>query len=68
MRQRGRFSAVANSANATRENRLPCRLDEVVGHMREKVTLPEPGELPLYDRLKPEYTEYQKLQEKFRGK
>lgn len=37
--------------------------------MREKVTLPEPGELPLYDRLKPEYTaEYQKLQEKFRGK
>ncbi len=28
-------------------------LDEVIGHMREMVTLPEPGEYPVFNRVKP---------------
>lgn len=28
-------------------------LDEVIGHMREMVTLPEPGEYPIFNRVKP---------------
>jgi len=28
--------------------------DEIVGHMREPITIPEPGEIPVVDRLKPE--------------
>ncbi|MCM2272981.1 MAG: 2-oxoacid:acceptor oxidoreductase subunit alpha [candidate division Zixibacteria bacterium] len=28
-------------------------LDEVIGHMREMVTLPEPGQYPILDRVKP---------------
>jgi 2-oxoglutarate ferredoxin oxidoreductase subunit alpha len=28
-------------------------LDEVIGHMREMVTLPEPGEYPVVDRVRP---------------
>jgi 2-oxoglutarate/2-oxoacid ferredoxin oxidoreductase subunit alpha len=28
-------------------------LDEVLGHMREMVDLPEPGEYPVFDRVKP---------------
>ncbi|MBI5345294.1 MAG: 2-oxoacid:acceptor oxidoreductase subunit alpha [Deltaproteobacteria bacterium] len=27
--------------------------DEIVGHMREPITIPEPGELPVIDRAKP---------------
>ena len=39
-------------------------LDEVIGHMREFVTLPEPGAIPLFDRVKPsvkpeEYVPYE---------
>ncbi|WP_026477909.1 2-oxoacid:acceptor oxidoreductase subunit alpha [Alkaliphilus transvaalensis] len=29
-------------------------LDEIVGHMREKIEIPHPEELEIYDRLKPE--------------
>lgn len=32
-------------------------LDEVVGHMREKLVVPEPGEIPLVQRLKTEVRE-----------
>lgn len=28
-------------------------LDEVIGHMREMVSLPEPGEFPVFNRVKP---------------
>lgn len=28
-------------------------LDEVIGHMREMVTLPEPGQYPIFNRVKP---------------
>ncbi|MCM2273051.1 MAG: 2-oxoacid:acceptor oxidoreductase subunit alpha [candidate division Zixibacteria bacterium] len=28
-------------------------LDEVIGHMREMVTLPEPGQIPIFNRVKP---------------
>ena len=41
--------------NLAEKYRTPVMLlyDEVVGHMREAVTIPEPGELPVINRIKP---------------
>lgn len=58
------FELTVRAFNLAEKYRTPVILltDEVVGHMREKIVLPEPGELEVYDRLKPEagekYTAY----------
>ncbi len=41
--------------NLSEKYRVPVIIlsDEVLGHMREKVVLPEPGEIEIVDRLKP---------------
>lgn len=58
------FELTVRAFNLAEKYRTPVILltDEVVGHMREKIVIPEPGELEVYDRLKPEagekYTAY----------
>lgn len=49
------FDLTVRAFNLTERFRVPVivLMDEVVGHMREKVTLPEPGDLPIFDRVKP---------------
>ena len=49
------FELTVRAFNLAEQFRVPVILlmDEVVGHMREKVTLPLPGEFPLVDRAKP---------------
>ena len=48
------FSITVEAFNMAETYRTPVLLmfDEVVGHMRERVELPEPGKLPLVERLK----------------
>jgi 2-oxoglutarate ferredoxin oxidoreductase subunit alpha len=48
------FSITVDAFNLAETYRTPVILlfDEVVGHMREKVIIPAPGELPLMDRLR----------------
>ncbi|MFZ3048676.1 MAG: 2-oxoacid:acceptor oxidoreductase subunit alpha [Desulfatirhabdiaceae bacterium] len=48
------FSITVDAFNLAEIYRTPVILlfDEVVGHMREKVIIPAPGELPLVDRLR----------------
>ena len=48
------FDVTVEAFNLAETYRTPVVLlfDEVVAHMREKLTLPEPGEVPLVDRLK----------------
>lgn len=48
------FAMTVEAFNMAETYRTPVilLLDEVVGHMREKLTIPEPGELPLIDRLR----------------
>jgi 2-oxoglutarate ferredoxin oxidoreductase subunit alpha len=48
------FSITVDAFNFSETYRTPVILlfDEVVGHMREKLVIPEPGEIPLVERLK----------------
>ena len=48
------FEVTVNAFNLAETYRTPVilLLDEVVGHMREKLVIPEKGELPLVERLK----------------
>ncbi len=48
------FKITVEAFNLAETYRTPVVLlfDEVIGHMREKVELPEPGEIPLVGRLK----------------
>ena len=48
------FSVTVEAFNISETYRTPVvlLLDEVVGHMRERVIVPEPGEIPLVDRLR----------------
>ncbi|HKK90859.1 MAG TPA: 2-oxoacid:acceptor oxidoreductase subunit alpha, partial [Desulfobacteraceae bacterium] len=48
------FTMTVDAFNLAETYRTPVILlfDEVVGHMREKLVVPEPGELPLVDRLR----------------
>jgi 2-oxoglutarate ferredoxin oxidoreductase subunit alpha len=48
------FEMTVTAFNLAETYRTPVILlfDEVVGHMREKLVLPEPGELPLVERLR----------------
>lgn len=49
------FDLTVRAFNLAEKFRVPVimLMDEVVGHMREKVTLPEPGQLPVDERKKP---------------
>lgn len=48
------FQVTVEAFNLAETYRTPVILlfDEVIGHMREKLELPEPGAIPLVDRLK----------------
>jgi len=48
------FAITVDAFNFSESYRTPVILlfDEVVGHMRERLLIPEPGELPLVERLK----------------
>ena len=48
------FRVTVEAFNIAETYRTPVILlfDEVVGHMREKLVVPEPGEIPLKDRLR----------------
>lgn len=48
------FAVTVEAFNLSETYRTPVILlfDEVIGHMRERLTLPEPGELPLVQRLR----------------
>jgi 2-oxoglutarate ferredoxin oxidoreductase subunit alpha len=48
------FSITVDAFNISETYRTPVILlfDEVVGHMRERVIIPEPGEIPCVERLK----------------
>ncbi|MGD2125774.1 MAG: 2-oxoacid:acceptor oxidoreductase subunit alpha [Desulfobacteraceae bacterium] len=47
------FAITVEAFNLSETYRTPVILlfDEVIGHMREKLVLPEPGEIPLVERL-----------------
>jgi 2-oxoglutarate ferredoxin oxidoreductase subunit alpha len=49
------FTLTVQAFNLAEKFRTPVVLagDEIVGHMRENFVAPEPGELPVIDRLKP---------------
>ena len=48
------FEMTVNAFNLAESYRTPVilLLDEVVGHMRERLEIPEPGKLPLVERLR----------------
>jgi 2-oxoglutarate ferredoxin oxidoreductase subunit alpha len=48
------FSVTVEAFNLAETYRTPVILlfDEVVGHMRERLVIPEPGDIPLVDRLR----------------
>ncbi len=48
------FAVTVDAFNIAETYRTPVILlfDEVVGHMRERLVIPEPGELPLVERLR----------------
>ena len=48
------FAMTVDAFNLAETYRTPVILlfDEVVGHMRERVVIPEPGEFPLVERLR----------------
>lgn len=50
------FELTVRAFNLAEKYRTPVILltDEVVGHMREKIVIPEPGELEVIDRIVPE--------------
>lgn len=49
------YDLAIRAFNLAEKYRMPVILltDEVVGHMREKIEIPEPGEIEIYDRIKP---------------
>jgi 2-oxoglutarate/2-oxoacid ferredoxin oxidoreductase subunit alpha len=49
------FTLTVQAFNLSEKFRTPVILagDEIVGHMRENFAIPEPGELPVIDRLQP---------------
>lgn len=53
------FTETVRAFNLAEKYRMPVILltDEVVGHMRERIEIPEPGELEVIDRLRPEADE-----------
>lgn len=53
------FTETVRAFNLAEKYRMPVILltDEVVGHMRERIEIPEPGELEIYDRLRPDKDE-----------
>ncbi|MBF0451072.1 MAG: 2-oxoacid:acceptor oxidoreductase subunit alpha [Candidatus Magnetomorum sp.] len=53
------FEITVDAFNMAETYRTPVilLLDEVIGHMRERVFIPEPGELPLVERLKTAFKE-----------
>ncbi|MBW2655487.1 MAG: 2-oxoacid:acceptor oxidoreductase subunit alpha, partial [Deltaproteobacteria bacterium] len=48
------FKITVEAFNLAETYRTPVviLLDEVIGHMREKLVIPEPGEIPVVDRLR----------------
>lgn len=58
------FELTVKAFNLAEKYRTPVMLltDEIVGHMRERIEIPAPGELEIYDRLGPvegeEYSPY----------
>jgi 2-oxoglutarate ferredoxin oxidoreductase subunit alpha len=50
------FYETVRAFNLAEKYRMPVILltDEVVGHMRESIEIPEPGDIEIYDRLRPE--------------
>ncbi len=53
------FTETVRAFNLAEKYRMPVILltDEVVGHMRERIEIPEPGEIEIYDRLRPDADE-----------
>jgi 2-oxoglutarate/2-oxoacid ferredoxin oxidoreductase subunit alpha len=53
------FGVTVDAFNIAETYRTPVILlfDEVIGHMREKLVIPKPGEIPLVDRLRTEVKE-----------
>jgi 2-oxoglutarate ferredoxin oxidoreductase subunit alpha len=53
------FEMTVDAFNLAETYRTPVimLLDEVIGHMRERLFIPEPGELPLVERLKTDFKE-----------
>jgi 2-oxoglutarate/2-oxoacid ferredoxin oxidoreductase subunit alpha len=49
------FSETVRAFNLAEKYRMPVQVlyDEIVGHMRERIEFPEPGELEVIDRVKP---------------
>lgn len=50
------FSETVRAFNLSEKYRTPVVIafDEIVGHMRERIEIPEPGVLPVVDRTKPD--------------
>jgi 2-oxoglutarate ferredoxin oxidoreductase subunit alpha len=50
------FELTVRAFNLAEKYRTPVMIltDEVVGHMREKIEMPEPGDLEVFDRIVPE--------------
>lgn len=50
------FNMTVEAFNLAEKYRNPVTVlsDEIVGHMREKVVIPEPGEITLFERKKPD--------------
>jgi len=53
------FDITVRAFNLAEKYRTPVIIltDEVVGHMREKIEIPDPSEIEIYDRVKPESNE-----------
>lgn len=49
------FTETVRAFNLAEKYRMPVQVlyDEIVGHMRERIVFPEPGELEVIDRAKP---------------
>lgn len=49
------FTETVRSFNVSEKYRIPVilLLDEIIGHMREKILIPEKGEIEIIDRIKP---------------
>jgi len=63
------FDLTVRAFNLTEKYRVPVilLLDEIIGHVNEKIILPDPGELEIWDRVKPdippeEYLPYQETE------
>jgi 2-oxoglutarate/2-oxoacid ferredoxin oxidoreductase subunit alpha len=52
------FSETVRAFNLAEKYRMPVQVlyDEIVGHMRERIEFPEPGELEVIDRTQPTVT------------